>query len=359
MGTNNLETKNPGDVISSDDPNQFKTSETQNKVPRNSSGIPTDIAGGLGTTLFRWATSYISKIFFGTASEECSIENTGNNLTFQIGGVTKSFIDVDGFDGQYMKDGTIEESKFQNPRQFKWKAFTSSGDYDLPSDVDGQAAVFIGCGGGGGGGGAGSAGGGGGAGATPQSVIKSVTASDTITITIGFGGAGGPKTVAGSTGATTTLTGTGLDLAFPGANGGGGGGGNTSPGAGGSSYSSSYAGVTSVTPGGVGSNQGSIGRATSGGVNPYVNTAALGGSSAFSPINGGGGGGGGAGFGPGGAGGSGQNSGIGVIGENAAANTGAGGGGGGGEAASGNGNAGGSGGSGVIYIGLVTSESWS
>ena len=42
MGANNLATKNDGDLIVSDDPNQYKTAASQDWVPRNGSGATAD-----------------------------------------------------------------------------------------------------------------------------------------------------------------------------------------------------------------------------------------------------------------------------------------------------------------------------
>lgn len=60
MGTNNLATKNAGDVISQDDPNQYKTSLGEDLVPRNTSGVPTTNAGNLGTSTYAWKKAEIT-----------------------------------------------------------------------------------------------------------------------------------------------------------------------------------------------------------------------------------------------------------------------------------------------------------
>lgn len=53
MGTNNLTTKNDGDVASADDVNQYKTAMSGDIVPRNSSGVPTDESGSFGTPTYK------------------------------------------------------------------------------------------------------------------------------------------------------------------------------------------------------------------------------------------------------------------------------------------------------------------
>jgi hypothetical protein len=54
MGTNTLIAVNQGDVISSDDPNQYRTALTGDVVPRNSAGVAVNEAGDLGTSSIRW-----------------------------------------------------------------------------------------------------------------------------------------------------------------------------------------------------------------------------------------------------------------------------------------------------------------
>lgn len=80
MGDNTLTTKSANDIISEDDVNQYKSAFNQDVVPRNTSGVATDVAGGLGTTLLRWATSYIQKIFIGSVSNNNTIEEVANDL---------------------------------------------------------------------------------------------------------------------------------------------------------------------------------------------------------------------------------------------------------------------------------------
>jgi len=62
MGTNNLSTKSSGDTVIASDPNQYKTALVEDLVPRNSSGVPTNEAGGLGTDTYEWETLYTREI---------------------------------------------------------------------------------------------------------------------------------------------------------------------------------------------------------------------------------------------------------------------------------------------------------
>lgn len=347
MGTVTLATKNPGDIISSSDPNQYKTALGADHVPRNVSGVPTDLGGGLGSTLYRWASSYIKRIYLGTAAEEVWIDGTGTVFRVGIGTVTKMQCGTAGLDGSLsVAAGTWLLSMFRSTERpvMRCATFASSGNFTTPTD--GTNIIIWAAGGGGGGGGGGGAtgsqagGGGGGAGAEPElCVVQNLVAGSVYAVSIGAGGTagtagGGTQTGgAGGQGGSTTF---GNVLAiFPGAPGGQGGAGGAS-GAGGSAGGFT---LTGRIPGGAGSTSGS------GAGNGTRSKFAAGG-------NGNGGGGGGAGIGVGANGGVNGNPGGSLTdGTAAGANTSAGGGGGGGGTNSNQqGAAGGAGGSGILYI---------
>lgn len=389
MGTNNLETKNPGDVISSADPNQYKTALGQDHVPRNSSGVPTDVAGGLGSTLYRWATSYINKIFFGVAGEQCAIENTGSNLRFLIGNTLKALIDTNGIDGQYMKLASVADDKLAKPKRFQIKTITTVGanGVTMPSDTTYGWASGCGAGGGGGGGGGGPGGqygdgGGGGGGARIfMNIPIKFTASASLTVTIpaggtagssgggtgdgGNGGHGGASTI---TGLTAHPFGAGTTLTFPGGQGGFGGGENLSTGSqslGGTLLMVSGSPVTTYMPvpdnlealttccaGGVGGSNGAD--SADGARNAWTTTPGQGGAESANG-QGGGGGGGGSGFGAGGDGGDGSNGTANAGTAAPSTNYGAGGGGGGGGDV---GAAGAAGAQGIVFLMCLTGDNW-
>lgn len=97
MGTNNYQTKNPGDIIAPDDPNQYKTGLTGDVVPRNTSGVPTDVFGSLGSTVYRWLYMFASKIYIGLTASGLSIEESSGDMIFLIGGVEKARLKSTGF----------------------------------------------------------------------------------------------------------------------------------------------------------------------------------------------------------------------------------------------------------------------
>lgn len=212
MGSNNLETKNPGDIILADDPNQFKTALDGNVVPRDTDGIPGDLEGGLGTTLYRWATSYIQKIYLGVAANLVLIEESASALYIKINAVTKFKVDSTGFDGQYLKPLSAPLSGMTSAVRLKIVDYDTPGtqSWVVPDYCTVIAAKVVGGGGGGGGGYGGSAsgggGGGGGGGAFPhEPMFISVTPGETLTIVTGAGG------TAGSAGAPATAGGNGGD----------------------------------------------------------------------------------------------------------------------------------------------------
>ena len=125
MGTNNLSTKNDGDVISADDPNQFKTALDSDLVPRNSSGVPTDEAGDLGTSSLKWRRAEIASGFFfpgmmvpvhtyndtvtpGQGWMKCDgrVINEENYNTEHGAGSWDKYIGSSDLDGKYLPDMT-------------------------------------------------------------------------------------------------------------------------------------------------------------------------------------------------------------------------------------------------------------
>lgn len=62
MGTNTLTTKSGGTTVNADDVNQFYTALNGDIVPRNTSGVPTDSAGSIGTSSYRFLDAYFDDI---------------------------------------------------------------------------------------------------------------------------------------------------------------------------------------------------------------------------------------------------------------------------------------------------------
>lgn len=90
MGSNTLNNITKG-IIRQLHPNQFYSALIGNLLPRNSSGVPTDIAGSLGEVSKRWDNAYIKSLFIGaTASGLSIVENSG--LSFKVASSEKTRI---------------------------------------------------------------------------------------------------------------------------------------------------------------------------------------------------------------------------------------------------------------------------
>lgn len=100
MGTNNIPSANPLTVIPSSHHNSLKEALGNDLVPRNTSGVPTNEAGDLGTSTYRFKDLKIRNIDANgnvvltgslsgtTASLSGNIESTGGNITAAAGDIT-------------------------------------------------------------------------------------------------------------------------------------------------------------------------------------------------------------------------------------------------------------------------------
>lgn len=73
MGTNTLTARVDGDYIPAEDHNELVQALITEFVPRNASRVPTDLAGSLGTSSFRWDFAYIQRILVGLAANNLKI----------------------------------------------------------------------------------------------------------------------------------------------------------------------------------------------------------------------------------------------------------------------------------------------
>jgi hypothetical protein len=135
MGDNTLNTAVDGTVIQAADVNQYKTALNEDIVPRLSTGVPTNEAGSVGTSLLSWFKSWVktyhvmTRAVFGNIEDTSpDIKNDGSdNLTsevynskahlFDVDNVTVGKIDQNGVDGAYMKalsilPGSLETTRY-------------------------------------------------------------------------------------------------------------------------------------------------------------------------------------------------------------------------------------------------------
>lgn len=112
MGDNTLVSKNDGDIIPSSVVNQYRTALNGDLVPRNTSGVATDLAGDIGTSSIGWANVYADTYNIGTPASGLKIvENGSNQISIQSSGVERVIIDDDGLNADGLKDATISAAK--------------------------------------------------------------------------------------------------------------------------------------------------------------------------------------------------------------------------------------------------------
>lgn len=81
MGTNNLPTAVSGTPIPPSHHNAIKTAMGVDIVPRNVSGVPTDVSGSIGSSTFSWL-----KVFFGIKTAGISLSESGGDMIVNVGG---------------------------------------------------------------------------------------------------------------------------------------------------------------------------------------------------------------------------------------------------------------------------------
>lgn len=101
MGTNTLSSRIDGEVIPSADHNELVEAFVVDLVPRNSSRVPTDIAGQLGTSAYRWLRAFAQEYFIGDA---------GNNLKIYEGATGEIWLERSSPSNEQLriKNGSIE-----------------------------------------------------------------------------------------------------------------------------------------------------------------------------------------------------------------------------------------------------------
>jgi len=82
-GTNNLPLET-GAVIKRNHINKFATALQQNHVPRNAAGVPTDSAGGLGTSALNWGPlNFLESITIGDPDDDIDIDSVSADLVIR------------------------------------------------------------------------------------------------------------------------------------------------------------------------------------------------------------------------------------------------------------------------------------
>lgn len=84
MGTNSLSSDTDGGIASASDINQYKEAIQGDLVPRNASGVATDEAGSIGTSLLAWLTGYIKTLFVGPPANLNKIEADSGDIVIKV-----------------------------------------------------------------------------------------------------------------------------------------------------------------------------------------------------------------------------------------------------------------------------------
>lgn len=107
MGTNTLVQATDGDVIPASDVNQFVTAFIENIVPRNTSRVPSDLAGQVGTSTYRFIRGYIRDVFIGTASANLKIyEGATNEIWLERDNTSSDILKVRNGSIEHWTSGT-------------------------------------------------------------------------------------------------------------------------------------------------------------------------------------------------------------------------------------------------------------
>lgn len=87
MGNDTIPARSGGQTITAQFFNLLRSVLGVDIVPRNSSGVATDDAGGLGTSVYRFGKSYIKSIVVGTAANNNEIaEGSNSDIEIKIDG---------------------------------------------------------------------------------------------------------------------------------------------------------------------------------------------------------------------------------------------------------------------------------
>lgn len=199
MGTGNIPTASSGQKITASHHNSIKSALTEDVVPRNASGVVTNLAGALGSLLYRWANLFSAEVTIGDPSNSAlNISQVGDNILVKRGATTISTIPID--------------AKNLAPT-LQYRVFpTSSAGWVPPPDVKWIKWTICGGGGGGGGGSSGTGlGGQGGDGSMAMEFITNIEDAGVsgfkFAFSVGAGGVGGALGNTGITGGETSVDG--------------------------------------------------------------------------------------------------------------------------------------------------------
>jgi hypothetical protein len=97
-GTNSLTSvpTSPVQKVRTSHVNQYYSALNQDFVPRNSSGVMTDLGGSLGQSSSRWDNLYVKKLVPGASASGLFIDDNSGKLRFGVGGAGIFEVDSTG-----------------------------------------------------------------------------------------------------------------------------------------------------------------------------------------------------------------------------------------------------------------------
>lgn len=111
MGTNTLTNRIDGQVISQSFFNDIHSALNGVLVPRNSSGIATDLFADFGSTSYRWNDGYLLRIFLGAIASGISFEDDSGDLVFKRNSLEVGRFTANGMDASDLVDASITLAK--------------------------------------------------------------------------------------------------------------------------------------------------------------------------------------------------------------------------------------------------------
>ncbi len=108
MGTNTIPSATSGNVIPKEHNNAIKEALGVDFVPRDVDGIPTAVAGSLGTATFTWL-----RMFFGQVASGLSLRDVSGEMGFYVGTSLKALLTSTGFNTASYKDLSVTYDKLE------------------------------------------------------------------------------------------------------------------------------------------------------------------------------------------------------------------------------------------------------
>lgn len=156
MGTNTLTSRSGGDVIPSSDHNELVEALSLDLVPRSASRVPTDIAGQLGTSAYRWLRVFAQEYFIGDAANNLRVSEpssgqikignanddflliTDGSVEFWTNNTIRFRLNDSGIDWSITNDKQIPREKLENKNYVQSSIFsaTESGSWDTKEDFN-------------------------------------------------------------------------------------------------------------------------------------------------------------------------------------------------------------------------------